>query len=74
MSNFLKLNINDFLKGLIVAILTAVFTVIYNTVQAGSLTFDWKAILTAAILAALGYLSKNLITNSNNEIAKPETK
>ncbi len=74
MSNFGTLNWADFGKGLLVAVLSAVFTVIYTTVQAGSLTFDWKAIGATALAAALAYISKNLFTNSNNELAKPEPK
>ena len=70
MSDFGKLNWSDFGKGLLIAVLTAVFTVVYTTVQAGSLTFDWTAILTTAITAALAYVSKNLFTNSNNELGK----
>ncbi len=74
MSPFGKLNLADFGKGLLVAVGSAVFSVIYSTIQAGSLTFDWKAIGITALSAALAYLSKNLFTNSNNEVAKPESK
>lgn len=72
MSSFGTLNWKDFGKGLLIAVLTAIFTIIYTTVQAGSLTFDWKAILTAAITAALAYISKNLFTNSQNQLGTPE--
>ena len=72
MSEFLKLNLADFGKGLLVAVLSAVFTVVYTTLQAGSLTFDWKAIAVTALTAALAYISKNLFTNSNNELGKKE--
>lgn len=74
MSAFGKLNWADFGKGLLIAVLTAVFTAIYTTVQAGTLTFDWNVILTTAITAALAYISKNLFTNSQNQIAKTEQK
>lgn len=73
-SDFLKLNWMDFLKGLLIAVISAVFTVIYTTVQAGSLTFDWKAIGVTALASALAYISKNLFTNSDNELAKSEPK
>ena len=72
MSTFRTLNWADFGKGLLIAILTAVFTVIYTTVQAGSLTFDWTAILTTGITAALAYISKNLFTNSDNKLLTKE--
>lgn len=74
MSDFLKLNWADFGKGLLIAVLSAIFTVIYTTVQAGSLTFDWKAIGVTALASALAYISKNLFSNSNNELGKTESK
>jgi len=71
-SSIFTLNKADFIKGLIIAIITAVITLLYNTVQTGSLTFDWKAISTAAASAALAYIMKNLLTNSDNEFLKKE--
>jgi EamA domain-containing membrane protein RarD len=71
-SSIFTLNKSDFLKGLIIAVLTAVITVAYNTVQTGTLSFDWKAISTAAASAALAYIMKNLLTNSNDEFLKKE--
>jgi hypothetical protein len=71
-SSIFTLNKADFIKGLIIAIITAVITLLYNTVQTGSLTFDWKAISTAAASAALAYIMKNLLTNSNDEFLKKE--
>lgn len=66
-SPFLNIDLNDLGKGLILAVLTSVMTVIYTTVQTGSLSFDWKLIATTAITAALGYLMKNLFTNSKGQ-------
>jgi len=66
-SPFLNIDLNDLGKGLILAVLTSVMTVIYTTVQTGSLSFDWKLIATTAITSALGYLLKNLLTNSKGE-------
>lgn len=66
-SPFLNIDFNDLGKGLILAVLTSVMTVIYTTVQTGSLSFDWKLIATTAITAALGYLMKNLLTNSKGQ-------
>lgn len=72
MSKLFNLDLKDLLKGMVVAVLAAVLTIIYNTVQAGSLTFDWKAIGTAGITAAAAYLLKNLQTNSKGEFLKNE--
>lgn len=63
-STIFTLNSNDFLKGLIMAVLSTVITVVYQTVEAGSLIFDWKAIGTMALTTALAYIMKNLFTNS----------
>lgn len=72
-SKFLSLNATDFLRGLVVSVLSAVLTIIYQTIQAGSLTFDWKAIGTIAASAALGYILKNLLTNSEDQLFKKES-
>ena len=71
-SPFLNINFNDLGKGCILAVLTSVMTVIYTTVQSGSLTFDWKLITTTALTSAIGYLIKNLFTNSTGEPFKKE--
>lgn len=68
MSTFLNLNSSDFLKGLLMAVLSSVITVVYQTVEAGSLVFDWKAIGTMALTSALAYIMKNLFTNSKGQL------
>lgn len=71
-SPFLSLNTKDFFKGLFVTVLTAVVTIIYKSIEVGSIVFDWKAIGTAALSAGLAYILKNLMTNSSDQILKPE--
>lgn len=66
-STIFTLNTNDFLKGLIMAVLSSVITVVYQTVEAGSLVFDWKAIGTIALTSGLAYIMKNLFTNSTGK-------
>lgn len=61
-SNFLSLNLQDFGKGLIVAVGSAVLAAVYNVLQAGSLNFDWKAIGIVAVSAGVSYLAKNFLT------------
>jgi hypothetical protein len=73
-SSLFTLNSKDWIKGLVVAILTAVITVVYSTIQTGTLVLDWKAISIAGISAALAYITKNLLTNSNDEILTKEPK
>lgn len=53
------LQTRDAIKGLVIAVLTAVITVVYTSLEAGSLNFDWKAIGTTALTAALAYIMKN---------------
>lgn len=73
-STFLTLNSTDFLKGLIMAVLSTVITVVYQTVETGSLIFDWKAIGTMALTTALAYIMKNLFTNSTGKLFAKEQK
>ena len=61
-SPLFSLNIKDLAKGLIVAIGGAAITAIENSIQAGSLTLDWKAIGSVALAAGLSYLGKNFFT------------
>jgi hypothetical protein len=56
------------------AVLTTVITVVYQTVEAGSLVFDWKAIGTMALTSALAYIMKNLFTNSTGKLFAKEQK
>lgn len=58
-SNFLTLNSCDFLKGLVLAAITAPLTIIQNSLAAGQLDFNWKNIATVAASGALAYLIKN---------------
>jgi hypothetical protein len=71
-SSLFTLNSKDWIKGLVIAILTAIITVVYNTIQTGALVLDWKAISIAAISAALAYITKNLLTNSDDQLLTKE--
>jgi hypothetical protein len=73
-STFMNLNVNDFIKGLAVAVLTSVLTIVYNTLQTGSLSFDWTAIATTALTATIAYLMKNLLTNTEGKMLKKDVK
>lgn len=71
-STFLTLNKKDFIKGLVVAVLTAVISVLYTTIENGSLEFNIKSIVTSALAAALAYIMKNALTNSDDQFLKKE--
>jgi len=62
----------DFIHGLFIAVLGAILAIITQTLQAGSLTFDYKAIGTTAAIAALSYISKKFVSNSQGEILQGE--
>lgn len=71
-SSLFTLNKSDFVKGLVIAVLTGIITAAYTSVQDGSFKFDWKAISITAISAAFAYITKNLLTNSNDEFLKKD--
>jgi len=71
-SSLFTLNSKDWIKGLVVAVLTAVITVVYSTIQTGTLVLDWKSISIAGISAALAYITKNLLTNSSDQFLTKE--
>jgi len=71
MSNFLSLSTKDFLKGLLVAVLSALIAGVLQLLQTGPFVFDWatfQPIVLTAISAGLAYLSKNLFQNSQGEL------
>lgn len=56
------LNVRDVLKGLLMAVLTPVILIISQSVNAGSLVFNWHSIAIAALSGGLAYLIKNFFT------------
>lgn len=73
-SGFLKLNASDLLKGLLVAVITALLTGLYALVQAGA-EFNWitlNPVVLASVGAGLSYLIKNLFTNSDDQVLTAE--
>jgi hypothetical protein len=74
-SLFLKLNRSDFAKGLILAVITAVLGALYQLLQTKGFALtgiDLQELLKIALTAFVGYLSKNLLTNSSGEFGKAE--
>lgn len=73
-SNFLNLNFKDISKGLLTAVIVAVLTYLYEVIQTGDFTaIDWKLVGSTALIAAVGYLFKNLVTNSEGTPLKTES-
>ena len=74
MSDFFKLNFFDLFKGALVAGLFVVLQAILSVFESGALP-DGASLLTflkAGAIAAGAYLIKQIFTNSNGELAKPE--
>lgn len=67
LSEIYQLNSADFIKGLITAVFGAVIGIVMPILQSGDWVFDWTLILKSAITAAVAYLFKNLLTNSEGK-------
>lgn len=75
-SKLFWLNARDFLKGLFLAVITAVITFLISELQSGA-SIDvtlFKRIGITALIAFLSYLVKNFLTNSKGEILTAEPK
>ena len=73
-SKFLSLDLKDFLRGILIAFLTATITGIITMLDTGA-AFNWitiKPLLIAGVSAALSYLLKCLMTNSQDQMFKRE--
>ena len=75
-SKLWKLDLRDFLKGLVVAVIAAVITSVYTVIETGQTIFDvdWRVTLSVAITAGISYVLKNLSTNSEDKLLKKEIK
>ncbi len=67
MSKLFSLEVKDFIKGLVVTVLTAVLSTLYQLLSAGG-HIDWKSVGGAAILSGLAYLIKQLGTDTNGKL------
>lgn len=71
LSGLFRLNMSDLVKGLVVAVTSAVFTTVAQLINAPGFdlyTFDWALVLKIAVSAAVGYLGKNLITDAEGTV------
>lgn len=63
-SDRFSINWNDFLKGLIMAVIMPVLAIIQNSIANGELTFNWKLIGLTAAGGFVGYLIKNFLSDN----------
>lgn len=68
MSGLFRLDWKDLVKGCVVSVLTSVLAFILDALNQG-VSLDWKTVGTLALSAFLGYLLKNLGTDSNGKLA-----
>ena len=73
-SKFLSLGKNDFIKASIMALLSSFVTAIIPTLESGALPtlLQIKAAAVVGLTAALSYLLKNVLTNSNDNFLRKE--
>ena len=74
-SNFLNINWSDVGKSLFSAFVGGLLAGLIKLMDSGHLAFDWltfKPVLVGAVIAALAYLIKNLLTNSAGEMLTTE--
>ena len=63
-SDLYSVGIKDFLKGAVMAVIVPALLAIQQSLSAGVLTVNWKALGVAAMASFIGYLIKNFFTNS----------
>jgi hypothetical protein len=75
-SNFLNLNLNDLFRGFLVAVITAILVALEPMLTTGQFPDlpTLKAVAIAGVGAGIAYLIKNIFTNSQGQILKPEAK
>jgi hypothetical protein len=73
-SPLFQLNWNDIIKGLIMAALAPAVVIIEQTLDTGSLTFNWPLIAKTAIAGGVAYIIKNFLTPADpiKEITKTD--
>ena len=69
-SKLFSVNFRDILKGALVATLTPVIVLIQQSLEAGTLVFNWNALAMAAIGGFLAYLIKNFFTPTQVVVKK----
>ena len=62
-STFMTLKMRDFLKGFAMAVIVPALLAVQQSLAAGVLTINWKALGITAVASFIGYLIKNFFTN-----------
>ena len=75
-SKMFSLNVGDFFKGLIVAVMASVLMYllqVLNTPDFNWININWGEIARMASVAGISYLMKNFISNSKGEVLGVQT-
>ncbi len=67
-TNLWTVKMSDWQRALVIAILSGPFGILYDTIMAGTFTFDWRGIGKAAVVGFFTYLGKNFITGAGGNI------
>lgn len=70
-SNQYSLSAKDMIKGLLLAVISAVLTALLPLLQAGDFKFNWALIGTVAATTAVSYLLKNFFDTPKIVIDNP---
>lgn len=75
-AKFLRINMDDVIRGFVVAVLSSILSSAVVILQAGNLPTlaQMKTIALIGISSGVSYLVKNLLTNSNDQLFKTEVK
>lgn len=67
LSTLFHLNWADLAKGIVMAVIGAILTAIYQAVSAG-MTIDIRSMATVGLLAGLSYIIKNWFSDSQGRV------
>lgn len=75
-TKFLSVSVHDLVKGFIVSVLTVIVTGLYTSLEGGVLPTpdELKKLALVGLASGIGYILKNLLTNSADQFGKPEPK
>lgn len=65
------LNGRDIIKAIYMSAILPALTIIYKSIEEGSMTFNWKLIGLTALGGFIGYLIKNLFSPAEIVITNP---
>lgn len=69
-SGLFSLKLNDWLRGLLLAVVVPVLLAVQQSLSEGSLTLNWKQLGMTAVASLVAYLVKNFLTNDTATAVK----